>query len=257
MEIKKIVVKICGEQYTGERWTLAESHLERIAGHELRPIMTALQQLVVAYDNVPSNQQDAITVKEVVSNADKLVLLATYATRAKEKASAAHARYLRARATERPVTLSPALSEARRVPVAIEWSIHQMRMASASSRLQTTVNSSPSASRDPSPRPSPQPSPRTDALLNAPHWIQPAFMSVSPRSRSLPVTDEPAQSTSHSPSRHATSAPRGTRQTSPYSPSAYEEINNSHPSPVTRTFEPYKSPRSPSVPIERRPFWQI
>jgi hypothetical protein len=93
-QIKQVVVGVAGEQIAGERWRLVPSELiGSLASHEQRKIQAALQQLVIAYDNVTS--VDSITLREIVNNADTLLALAAALGRPREAARSRLDPYIR------------------------------------------------------------------------------------------------------------------------------------------------------------------
>jgi hypothetical protein len=69
-----VVISVSGEQPPGSKWAVTEEQVLRIPAHQRRPLLAALQQLVIGYDN--SNELDLTTLKEIVINAASLIRLA-------------------------------------------------------------------------------------------------------------------------------------------------------------------------------------
>eukprot|EP00698_Gefionella_okellyi_P001991 TRINITY_DN11872_c0_g1_i1.p1 TRINITY_DN11872_c0_g1~~TRINITY_DN11872_c0_g1_i1.p1 ORF type:complete len:426 (+),score=108.91 TRINITY_DN11872_c0_g1_i1:135-1412(+) len=81
-KVKRCIVEIAGEQPSGDRWTFPPELIDRMAPHYRRQLLKVMQELVVAFDNLPDDVKDNLTTaEEIVVNTDYLIRIADFCTR--------------------------------------------------------------------------------------------------------------------------------------------------------------------------------
>ena len=95
-KVKRFVIEIAGEQPIGDRylmsdivdfltlsrWTFPLDLIDQMAPHYRRQLLKVLQELVVAFDNIPDDVKDNLTTaEEIVANTDYLIRIADVCTK--------------------------------------------------------------------------------------------------------------------------------------------------------------------------------
>eukprot|EP01029_Cantina_marsupialis_P019311 TRINITY_DN4488_c0_g1_i3.p1 TRINITY_DN4488_c0_g1~~TRINITY_DN4488_c0_g1_i3.p1 ORF type:complete len:732 (-),score=259.44 TRINITY_DN4488_c0_g1_i3:533-2728(-) len=81
LDIKQVVVTTTGDQSVGEKWEIGDDHhfLSNIPNHKYVRLFKSLQQLVISYENMTTQEkQKLVTAHEVLLNSRVLLLIARF-----------------------------------------------------------------------------------------------------------------------------------------------------------------------------------
>lgn len=83
MAVKKVVVRLSGEQVLDSKWELSADAIEELPDTTIREMLASLRQLAICFDCLDNSEKQTISANaDVVYNLEALLLLASLCARA-------------------------------------------------------------------------------------------------------------------------------------------------------------------------------